>query len=308
MGLVILGGMVDDESSKADEREKLAPTAADRGQEPGFGDLQYYVPQDILDVSFPVTVRGYDRRAVDAYIKRVNRVIAELKVRSSPPAAVRHALEQAEEKVQGLLQAAREAAEQITASAQQEAEENTARAKAEAAELIVNTSAEADRVKAEADELIADARTEADTTAAKAKSEADEMLAGASAEAQNTLARSQAEADERRQRLQEELAALREEAETRRREVQADTEAVWKERRELLEDIRRMAGGLVDLANAAAARIQGGETAGPEEAELPESEARDESEPQGDATEEPTRTMPAVGSEERREDTESPPR
>ena len=307
MGLVILGGMVDDESSKADESEKLSPAAADQGEH-GFGELQYYVPRDILDVSFPVTVRGYDRRAVDAYIKRVNRVIAELKVRSSPPAAVRHALEQAEEKVQGLLQAAREAAEQITASAQQEAEENTARAKAEAAELIVNTSAEADRVKAEADELIADARTEAGTTAAKAKSEADEMLAGASAKAQNTLARAQAEADERRQRLQEELAALREEAETRMREVQADTEAVWKERRELLEDIRRMAGGLVDLANAAAARIQGGETAGPEEAELPESEARDESEPQGDATEEPTRTMPAVGSEERREDAESPPR
>ena len=38
----------------------------------------------------------------------------------------------------------------LTASAQQEAEENTARAKAEAAELVVNTSAEADRVKAEA--------------------------------------------------------------------------------------------------------------------------------------------------------------
>jgi DivIVA domain-containing protein len=278
--------VADNESSNADEREKLAPTAADPGQEHGFGDLQFYVPQDLLDVSFPVTVRGYDRRAVDAYIKRVNRVIAELKVRSSPPAAVRHALEQAEEKVQGLLQAAREAAEQITASAQQEAEANTARAKAEAAELTVNTSAEADRVKAEADALMANARTEADNTAAKAKSEADERLASASAEAQSTLARAQAEAEERLQRLQEELAALREAAETRMRELQADTEAVWQERHELLEDIRRMSGGLVDLANAAATRIQRGETAGPEEV------AGDES----------TREMPAVGSEERRDD------
>src|SRR5206468_12808895 len=132
-----------------DEREKRSPTEADQGQGQSFGDLQYYVPQDILDVSFPVAVRGYDRRAVDAYIKRVNRVIAELKVRSSPPAAVRHALEQAEDKVQGLLRAAREAGEEITTSAQHEAEQNTGKANAEAAQLLVNTTADADRIRAE---------------------------------------------------------------------------------------------------------------------------------------------------------------
>jgi hypothetical protein len=38
------------------------------------------------------------------------------------------------------------------------------------------------------------------------------------------------------------------------RELQADTEAVWKERRQLLEDIRGRASGLLDLADAAAAR------------------------------------------------------
>ena len=226
------------------------------------GELQYYVPQDILDVSFPAAVRGYDRHAVDDYVKRVNRVIAELKVRGSPPAAVRHALEQAEGKVQGLLQAAREAAEEITASAQQEAEENTARAKTEAAELTVQTSAEADRVKAEAEDFAANARTEADDTVAKAKSEAEGALADAKGEAQNILAGAQAEADERMRRSKEELATLRAEAETRRREIQADTEAVWKERHELLEDIRRVAAGLVDLTNAAAARISAASPAG----------------------------------------------
>jgi DivIVA domain-containing protein len=246
---------------------------SEEGQGQSFGELQFYVPQDILDVSFPVAVRGYDRGAVDAYIKRVNRVIAELKVRSSPPAAVRHALEQAEDKVQGLLRAAREAAEEITASAQQEAEESTARVKAEAAELTVNTSAEAERVKDEADEYVANA-----------KSEADRVLTDAKGEAENILARAQAEADERLQRLQEELAALREEAETRRREIQADTEAVWEERHELLEDIRRMAAGLVALTNAAAARIQRGEPAGPHE-ETGELDAGDEIEPRGAATE-----------------------
>jgi len=244
------------------------------------GELQYYVPHDILDVRFPAAVRGYDRDAVDAYVKRANRVIAELKVRGSPPAAVRHALEQAEHKVQELLRAAREAADEITASAQQEAEENSARAKAEAAELTVQTSAEADRVKAEAEAYAANARKEAYDTVATAKSEADGRLAAAKQEAQNILARTQAEADERMRRSKEELAALREEAEKRRSEIQADTEAVWKERHELLEDVRRMAADLVDLTNAAAARIQRSEPGEPHEA-LPEPDAGDEIEPRG---------------------------
>lgn len=291
--MVILGAVVDGESSN--EKEKLAPAAPE--QEHRFSELRHYVPADLLDVSFPVSVRGYDRRAVDAYIKRVNRVIAELKVRSSPPAAVRHALEQAGEKVQGLLQAAREAAEEITTSARLEAEESTARAKAETAELVVNTSAEADRVKAEADELIANARTEADDAVAKAKAQADGILAEARAEAQDSLARSRAEADERLQRSQEELATLRDQAETRMREIQADTEAIWKERRELLEDIRGMASGLADSADAAAARFPSRGPAGPEE-EMQEPQAGDETEPPGVATDEPTRAMPAVRSHE----------
>jgi DivIVA domain-containing protein len=287
--------VVDDELSKADEREKHSPDAPDPEQ--GFGELRHYVPQDLLDVSFPVSVRGYDRRAVDAYIERVNRVIAELKVRASPPAAVRHALDQAEVRVQALLQAAREAAEEITTSTRQEAEESTARAKAEAVKLVVSASAEADRVKAETDELIATARTDADDTIAKAHAGADEMLVNASAVAESTLARSSAEADERLQRLQEELAALRQEAETQTRELQADTEAVWKERLELLADIRGMAGGLGDLADAAAARIQRREPAGPEEVTL-EPEAGDETEQRAVATDESTPAPPAVRSQQ----------
>ena len=274
--------MVDGESSN--EKEKLSPAGPE--QEHSFSELRHYVPADLLDVSFPVSVRGYDRGAVDAYIERVNRVIAELKVRSSPPAAVRHALEQAGEKVQGLLQAAREAAEEITASARLEAEESTARAKAEVAELVVNTSAEADRVKAEAEELIANARTEADDAVAKAKAQADGILADASAEA-----------DERLRRSQQELATLRDQAEARMHEIQADTEAIWKERRELLDDIRGMASGLVDSADAAAARFPSRRPAGPEE-EMQEPQAGDETEPPGVATDEPTRAMPAVRSHE----------
>jgi DivIVA domain-containing protein len=131
------------------------------------------VPAELLDVSFPVAVRGYQRRPVDAYVERVNRAIAELKVSASPPAAVRHALDQVGEKVEALLRAAREAGGQITASARQEADEIAARAKAAAADLVVNSSAEAERVRAEADEVLATARAEADETVASATAEAE---------------------------------------------------------------------------------------------------------------------------------------
>jgi len=85
-------------------------------QEQAFGELRHYVPAEILNVSFPAAVRGYDRRAVDAHIKRVNRLIAEIKAGASPRAAVRHALEQTEQQVSGLLERARETADEITAT------------------------------------------------------------------------------------------------------------------------------------------------------------------------------------------------
>jgi len=251
------------------------------------------VPAELLDVSFPVSVRGYERRAVDAYVERVNRVIAELKVRGSPPAAVRHALDQAGEKVQGLLGAAREAAEEITASARREAEESLARAKAEAAELVVNTSAETDGLRAEAEELLATARTEAEQRVAEARGEGEQVLAEASAEAQKTLARSQAEAEERLQRSEEELAALREQMETRMRVLQADTEQLVKERRELLAGIRATASGLLELSEAAATRFPGEEPAGPEELVAPEPGAK--TVPPPDTS---TRARPAGASQE----------
>lgn len=284
-------------------REETEDPSVGAEQEHGFREFRHYVPQHLLDVSFPVSVRGYDRGAVDAYIERVSRVLAELKVRASPPAAVRHALEQAEEKVQALLRAAREAAEEITASAQREAEESTARAKDEAVKLVVNATAEAERVKAEAEELITTARADADETIAKAHAKADELLVNATATAEDTVARARAEADERLRRLKEELAALRQAAETKMHELHADTEKVWSRRSELLQDIRSLAGGLVDVAEAGVARFPRREAA-PEEV-TPAPEAEDETESPEIATDESGRARPAAGAEEGGDDSPS---
>jgi DivIVA domain-containing protein len=207
-------------------------------------------PNEIRDVSFPSAVRGYDRSAVDAYVRRVNRVIAELQMSSSPRAAVRHALEQVGEQTSTILQRARETAEEITASARQEAEETTARAKAEAAEIVLNASTESDRARADAGTLVAEATAEAEATRSSAKAEADEIVSKARAEAEKILARAR-----------EEVAALRDEAEARLRELHADIATTWKERRELLDDVRAIATRLEEEATRAAGRVPPGSPA-----------------------------------------------
>ena len=219
--------MADDD----DKKEKLSPAAFE--QEDGFSDLRHYVPQDIINVSFPVSVRGYDRDTVNAYVKRVNHVIAELEISRSPQAAVRHALDRVGKQTVAVMQEARESADKLMEAARDEADAEKERAKAEAAKLVVNASDEADRTKAEAEQFL---------TETKAK--ASEIVANA-----------RAEAAKHRQETAKEIAALREQADARMREIQADTQVVWKERSALLEETHAMAQKLQKLASGAAARL-----------------------------------------------------
>lgn len=263
-------------------------------QEQAFGELRHYVPTEILNVSFPAAVRGYDRRAVDAHIKRVNRLIAEIKAGASPRAAVRHALEQTEQQVSGLLERARETADEITTSAHREAEAEADGIRAKAAELLVNANAEADATKVEAEKLLADSKAEAETALAKARAEAEDILVRSRLEAENTVKRAQGEADERLQQLQAELASLRDQTEARVHEFQADTTAVWEQRRQLLEQMRGMANRLVDLADSAADR----EPDQPDLLEALEPKRQAETEPQASNRSETDSTVPTVEPDE----------
>jgi DivIVA domain-containing protein len=212
--------------------EKNAKPAGD-AQPESVRDPRTHLPAELRNVSFPGSMRGYDRAAVDAYVRKVNRVIAELEVTRSPQAAVKHAVERVSEQTKQILEEARESAEQITATARAEGDEILAAAKAEAADLVVNASTEADRLRVEGEQSIADAK----------------------AQAEKIVADANAEAEERRRQAEEELARLQAEAEARMRELEADTATVWKERHELLGDIDRMAAQLHDAASAAAARF-----------------------------------------------------
>jgi DivIVA domain-containing protein len=200
-----------------------APASTEEG---GDSTEPRSVPREIGDVTFPVSVRGYDRGAVDAYVSRVQNLVAELEVTRSPEAAVKQALERVGEQTKGVLERVGETAEQITVAARQDAEESTARAKHKAEEIV-----------------------------ASAEAAAAELLARSKAEAEATVAQARKEAAEHLQRAQEEVAALREEAEARTRELHADTETIQHERSELLDDIREIATRVEEVASTADARF-----------------------------------------------------
>jgi DivIVA domain-containing protein len=299
--------MAEEEPARSDQREReQLPSDAEQGRSFSELELRVHVPTEIRDVSFPVEMRGYSRRAVDAYIKRVNHLIAELEVSRSPRAAVRHALDRLTEQVGGTLQRARETAEEITSSARTEAEGIKTRAGAEATTLVVNASDEADRARAEAEKILAKTRAEADQNLARSQAEAEEILAKTRAEADQNLARSQAEAEEilarsrgeaeeRQQRSEKEFAVLQELAEARLRELRADTEAVWAERRKLLHDMGAVAARLEEVSREAAARFPSMEPAERAEEVMAEPAAAAETESTGVvATGKPREATPAV--------------
>lgn len=119
----------------------------------------------VADVDFPIVLRGYDRLAVDAYVKQTSQLVAELQATRSPEAAVRRALERVGEEVSGILQRAHETAEQITATSRREAEDRLDVVRQEGAALtaaaerrVKDLDAETDRIWAERHRIVEDAR------------------------------------------------------------------------------------------------------------------------------------------------------
>jgi hypothetical protein len=122
--------------------------------------------QHLPAVDFAVVLRGYDRLAVDAYVKKTTQFVAELQATRSPEGAVRRALERVGEQISGILQRAHDTAEQITAQSRREAEDRLERARQEAAEVtsgarmrVKDLDADADRIWAERQRIVEDART-----------------------------------------------------------------------------------------------------------------------------------------------------
>ncbi len=141
------------------------------------------LPEDpvgaVANHDFPIVLRGYDRVAVDAFVKHTTQLVAELHATRSPEGAVRRALERVGGEVSSILQRAHDTAEQITGTSRSEAEDRLAAARQEAAEIVraaerrvVELDADVDRIWAERDRIVADVRK---------LSEELELLAGAAA-------------------------------------------------------------------------------------------------------------------------------
>jgi hypothetical protein len=120
---------------------------------------------EAADVHFPVALRGYDRIAVDAYVRQTSQLVAELQATRSPEAAVRRALERVGEQISGILQRAHETAETITAQSRSEAEDRLEEARREASRITASAEqrlkdldAETDRIWAERQQIVEDTR------------------------------------------------------------------------------------------------------------------------------------------------------
>ena len=204
------------------------------------------VPEDIRDVSFHSGVRGYDRRQVDRYVQRVNRVIAELEIASSPQSAVRHALDRVGEQTSGLLQHARETADAIVRTARAEAEDTVARAKDEASDITADAGAEADKIAAEAEAAVGRANTEAGEIMANATKQAEEILMRADAQIVERRAREEQRLEEVRLAVEEEMQRLRAEIDAlaaRRSLALDEVDALSKRLQELVASNRPEADG-----------------------------------------------------------------
>jgi cell division initiation protein len=121
---------------------------------------------DVAEVDFPIALRGYDRVAVDAYVRRTSQLVAELQATRSPEAAVRRALERVGEEVSDILKRAHQTASQITADSRREAEDRLEAVRKEAAEITAGgerrlreLDVETDRIWSERHRIVEDAQT-----------------------------------------------------------------------------------------------------------------------------------------------------
>jgi DivIVA domain-containing protein len=105
----------------------------------------------LRDVSFPMAVRGYDRRAVDEFVEELRTLVANLEAHQTREGVVQRALDELGEETAGILQRAHETADEIAA-----------RSRAQADGRLQRAEREAEIVKRDADEyaeqVVADTR------------------------------------------------------------------------------------------------------------------------------------------------------
>jgi DivIVA domain-containing protein len=119
---------------------------------------------EIASPAFRPAFRGYDRRSVDDYVRRVTEIIAELHASRSPRAAVKRALDRVGRETAGILQNARETADGITLQSRTRADERRQEAEREARRLRAEAEAHVRALDAATDEIWVERRRIVEST------------------------------------------------------------------------------------------------------------------------------------------------
>src|SRR3954447_7540870 len=146
-----------------DDTRQLPPVSAETAEFIALDPSEDPVAE-IASPSFPPSFRGYDRRAVDAYVLRVTEIVAELHASRSPRAAVKRALDRVGRETSGILQNARDTADEITLQSSKRAEERVTEAEREAARLRSEAEAHVRALDAATDEIWVERRRIVDST------------------------------------------------------------------------------------------------------------------------------------------------
>lgn len=96
------------------------------------GRFERGAAENIRDRTFPVAVRGYDRRSVDEFVQEMFELVNALEGRQSREEVVQRALDQVGEETAGILQRAHRTADEIAARSRAQAEGRIQRAEREA--------------------------------------------------------------------------------------------------------------------------------------------------------------------------------
>ncbi len=230
----------------------------------------------IRNTTFSLTVRGYDRNEVDAYLAQ----LADwLETGGGGGAAaveaVRTELERIGEQTAGILTEAHQAAEGIRADAS-----------AGVRQQLVDANQTTEKIRADAAEYAADTRDEADAYARKVRGEADAYAARTTAEIESELA-------EDREAAEKEAARIVADANKRKSDVESVIGDLEQRRDAVLAELERLATGLVGTAtehrgpDGKAAAGSGAADEDPEETEELESRG-DETDVLAEETEETT--------------------
>jgi DivIVA domain-containing protein len=218
--------------------------------------------EEARTIEFPVVLRGYHRGTVDRYLQRVNRLVAELEISSSPESAVRHALAEVSEEAGEVLRRARQRAEDVIARCRAEADDKVEQAEREAKETLEAAQHEANETregaKREAHELREMTAIEAEALRETAQHESGELREttmrqmaelreAGEREAQQLRATGQRDADRIRSNARREADETLERAAIRNRQLATDAEAMKRECRRLAETVRLVGEHLVAI-------------------------------------------------------------